>query len=248
MEKFVPLGNEALAQGALDAGLSGVYAYPGTPSTEITEYIQRSKDAMARGVHRDWAANEKTAMEAALGMSYAGKRALVCMKHVGLNVAADPFMNSAVTGVNGGLLYAVADDPSMHSSQNEQDTRYYARFALIPALEPSNQQEAYDMPFYGFAFSEKYKVPVLMRITTRLSHSRADVVRREARAGKSAEIAGKSAAIRAAAVGGAALLRGAAGETARIRGRVGDRRRSTITRTAKISGWEFWRAGSRSTT
>lgn len=179
MEKFVPLGNEALAQGALDAGLSGVYAYPGTPSTEITEYIQRSPDAAARGVHSAWSSNEKTAMEAALGMSYAGKRALVCMKHVGLNVAADPFMNSAITGAHGGLLYAVADDPSMHSSQNEQDTRFYGHFALIPILEPSNQQEAYDLAFYGFELSERFNIPVLVRLTTRLSHSRADIVRRD---------------------------------------------------------------------
>ncbi len=179
MTAFVPLGNEALAQGALDAGLSGVYAYPGTPSTEITEYIQRSPEALSRGVRSAWAANEKTAMEAALGMSYAGKRALVCMKHVGLNVAADPFMNSAFTGVHGGLVYAIADDPSMHSSQNEQDSRFFAKFALIPAIEPGNQQEAYDAAFYAFALSEKHEIPVMVRMTTRLSHSRADVRRRE---------------------------------------------------------------------
>ncbi|MEP0761255.1 MAG: indolepyruvate ferredoxin oxidoreductase, partial [Chloroflexota bacterium] len=179
MTAFVPLGNEALAQGALDAGLSGVYAYPGTPSTEITEYIQRSPEAQARGVTSAWAANEKTAMEAALGMSYAGKRAMVCMKHVGLNVAADPFMNSAFTGVHGGLVYAIADDPSMHSSQNEQDSRFFAKFALIPAIEPSNQQETYDAAFYAFALSEQHEIPVMVRMTTRLSHSRADVRRRE---------------------------------------------------------------------
>jgi indolepyruvate ferredoxin oxidoreductase alpha subunit len=178
MEKFVPLGNEAIAQGALDAGLSGVYAYPGTPSTEITEYIQHSPEAAARGIHREWSANEKTAMESALGMSYAGKRAMVCMKHVGLNVAADPFMNSAVTGAHGGLIYVIADDPSMHSSQNEQDSRFYGRFAMIPTLEPANQQEAYDAPFFAFDLSEKYGIPVLLRTTTRLSHSRADITRR----------------------------------------------------------------------
>ncbi len=182
MMPFVPLGNEALAQGALDAGVSGVYAYPGTPSTEITEYVQRSPEARAGQVLGTWAANEKTAVEAALGMSYAGKRAMACMKHVGLNVAADPFMNSAITGAHGGLLYVVADDPSMHSSQNEQDSRFYARFALIPALEPGSQQEAYDAPFYGFELSEKYHIPVLVRMTTRLSHSRANVIRRTARA------------------------------------------------------------------
>lgn len=179
MAKFVPLGNEALAQGALDAGTSGVYAYPGTPSTEIMEYIQRAPDAIERGVHRAWSANEKTAMEAALGMSFAGKRSIVCMKHVGLNVAADPFMNSAVTGVHGGLLVISADDPSMHSSQNEQDSRFFGRFAMIPTLEPSCQQEGYDLPFYAFELSEKYRVPVLIRLTTRLSHSRADIIRRD---------------------------------------------------------------------
>jgi indolepyruvate ferredoxin oxidoreductase alpha subunit len=114
-------------------------------------------------------------MEAALGMSYAGKRAMVAMKHVGLNVAADAFMNSAITGVNGGLIVVSADDPSMHSSQNEQDSRYYGKFAQIPILEPSNQQEAYDMVVYGFELSERLKVPVLLRITTRLAHSRAGV-------------------------------------------------------------------------
>lgn len=169
------LGDEAIAQGGLDAGMSGIYAYPGTPSTEIMEYVQASKAAAAKGVQREWSANEKTAMEASLGLSYAGKRAMVCMKHVGLNVASDPFINSAITGVNGGLIVVVADDPSMHSSQNEQDSRFYGKFALIPVFEPSNQQEAYDMIHLGFDLSEKYKVPVLLRITTRLSHSRANV-------------------------------------------------------------------------
>jgi indolepyruvate ferredoxin oxidoreductase alpha subunit len=117
-------------------------------------------------------------MESALGMSYAGKRAMVCMKHVGLNVAADPFVNSAITGTNGGLIIVAADDPSMHSSQNEQDSRFLGKFALIPILEPLNQQEAYDMVHYGFDFSERYKVPVMLRITTRLAHSRAGVKRR----------------------------------------------------------------------
>ncbi len=182
MEKLMLLGDEALAQGALDAGMSGMFAYPGTPSTEIMEYIQRSKQAEAQNIHRTWASNEKTAVEAAIGMSYAGKRTMVCMKHVGLNVAADPFMNSAFTGANGGLIITVADDPSMHSSQNEQDSRYYGKFAMLPVLEPSNQQECYDMAFYGFELSEKYHVPVLIRLTTRLSHSRAGIQSREIRA------------------------------------------------------------------
>jgi indolepyruvate ferredoxin oxidoreductase alpha subunit len=178
MEKLMLLGDEALAQGALDAGISGFYAYPGTPSTEIVEYAQKSKQAEAAGVHRTWSSNEKTAVESAIGMSYAGKRTMATMKHVGLNVAADPFMNSAFTGANGGLIITVADDPSMHSSQNEQDSRFYGKFAMIPVLEPSNQQECYDMAFYGFELSEKYHIPVMLRLTTRLSHSRSAVLRR----------------------------------------------------------------------
>ena len=175
MEKKLLLGDEAIALGAINAGLSGVYAYPGTPSTEITEFIQGNALARERGVHSRWCTNEKTAMEAALGMSYAGKRALVCMKHVGMNVCADAFVNSAVTGVNGGLIVLAADDPSMHSSQNEQDSRFYGKFAMIPIFEPSTQQEAYDMVSDAFALSERLKLPVLMRVVTRLAHSRAAV-------------------------------------------------------------------------
>lgn len=175
MEKLLLLGAEAIAQGAIDGGMSGVYAYPGTPSTEITEYVQHNKIAIERKLHSQWSANEKTSMESALGMSYAGKRAMVCMKHVGLNVAADAFINSAITGINGGLIVTVADDPSMHSSQNEQDSRFYGKFAMIPILEPANQQEAYDMTYEAFELSEKLKVPVMIRITTRLSHSRAGI-------------------------------------------------------------------------
>ncbi len=174
MKKLL-LGDEAIAQGALDAGLSGVYAYPGTPSTEITEYIQMSPLAKERGVHSRWSTNEKTAMEAALGMSFMGKRALVCMKHVGLNVCADPFVNAGMTGTNGGLVVLVADDPSMHSSQDEQDSRFYGKFAMIPTLEPSSQQEAYDMIQEAFEMSEQLHLPVLMRVTTRMAHSRAVV-------------------------------------------------------------------------
>ncbi len=177
MEKLLLLGAEAIAQGALDAGMSGIYAYPGTPSTEITEYVQRNLYAREKNIHSAWSANEKTAMEASLGMSYCGKRSMVCMKHVGLNVAADVFVNSAITGTGGGLIVAVADDPSMHSSQNEQDSRFYAKFALIPVLEPSSQQEAYEMAYQGFQLSEEFHLPVMIRITTRLSHSRAGVKR-----------------------------------------------------------------------
>ncbi|MDD3078790.1 MAG: thiamine pyrophosphate-dependent enzyme [Paludibacter sp.] len=178
MNKELVLGAEAIAVAAIDEGISGVYAYPGTPSTEITEYIQKSPDARKNNVHSTWSTNEKTAYEAALGMSYAGKRSLVCMKHVGLNVAADAFINSAITGVNGGLVVVVADDPSMHSSQNEQDTRFYGKFAYLPLFEPSNQQGTYDCVRFAFNFSEQVKLPVLLRITTRLSHSRAAVERK----------------------------------------------------------------------
>ena len=174
--KQLLLGDEAFALGAINAGLSGAYAYPGTPSTEILEYIQENTLARERGIHSHWSSNEKTAVEEALGMSFCGKRSIVSMKHVGLNVAADPFVNSAMTGANGGMLVVAADDPSMHSSQNEQDSRFYGAFALLPVLEPSNQQEAYDMAAYGFELSEKYRVPVLVRFVTRLSHSRAVVV------------------------------------------------------------------------
>lgn len=174
MKKLL-LGDEAIALGAIHAGLGGVYAYPGTPSTEITEFIQGDALARERGVHSRWCTNEKTAMEAALGMSYAGRRALVCMKHVGMNVAADAFVNSAITGVHGGLVVVAADDPSMHSSQNEQDSRFYATFAMVPTLEPSNQQEAYDMMQSAFELSEALHEPVVLRIVTRLAHSRAAV-------------------------------------------------------------------------
>lgn len=170
-EKRLLLGDEAVALGAIRAGLSGVYAYPGTPSTEITEFIQK----FAPEVRSRWCTNEKTAMEAALGMSYAGRRALVCMKHVGMNVCADAFVNSAITGVNGGLVVLAADDPSMHSSQNEQDSRFYGKFAMVPIFEPSNQQEAYDMISKAFELSESVKLPVLFRVVTRLAHSRAAV-------------------------------------------------------------------------
>lgn len=182
MSKHLFLGDEAIAQAALDAGISGVYAYPGTPSTEITEYIQAAVDGETNPIHSRWAANEKTAMEAALGLSFIGKRALVCMKHVGLNVAADAFVNSGMTGVNGGLIVVSADDPSMHSSQNEQDSRFYGNFAFVPMLEPSNQQEAYDMTIAGFELSERFKIPVVLRLTTRLAHSRAGVETKDKKA------------------------------------------------------------------
>jgi indolepyruvate ferredoxin oxidoreductase alpha subunit len=169
------LGNESLAQGAIDAGLSGAYAYPGTPSTEITATILRSPQVAAGEIRCAWTANEKTALEAALGMSYGGKRVMASMKHVGLNVAADPFINSAISGVHGGLIINVADDPSMHSSQNEQDSRVYLDLAMMPCIEPADQQEAYRAPAVAFALSEKYQIPVMIRLTTRLCHSRATI-------------------------------------------------------------------------
>ncbi|MDR2576025.1 MAG: indolepyruvate ferredoxin oxidoreductase [Treponema sp.] len=174
------LGDEAVALGAIHAGLSAAYGYPGTPSTEILEYlIEKSSE---NGLIAKWCSNEKTAMEAALGVSFAGKRAIVTMKHVGLNVAADPYMNSALLGINGGVVIAVADDPGMHSSQGEQDSRYYSAFALAPCLEPRNQQEAYDLCREAFEVSERYHLPVMLRLSTRLSHARAAV--KPASAGK----------------------------------------------------------------
>lgn len=173
MEELALLGDEAVALGALHGGLSAAYGYPGTPSTEILERL--IAEYSAGGPLAAWSTNEKTALEAALGVSFAGKRALVTMKHVGLNVAADPFMNGALLSIKGGLVLAVADDPGMHSSQNEQDSRYYAAFARIPCLEPRNQQEAYDMTREAFDLSERLHVPVLLRLVTRLSHARAGV-------------------------------------------------------------------------
>lgn len=168
--KSIMLGNEAFAEGAYEAGVSVVSAYPGTPSTEITEYLARMKD-----IHVEWAPNEKVALEVACGASYGGARALCCMKHVGLNVAADPLFTASYTGVNGGLTVIVADDPGMHSSQNEQDSRFYARSAQVPMLEPADCQEALDYMHEAYRLSEEFDTPVLMRSTTRLSHSRSIV-------------------------------------------------------------------------
>jgi indolepyruvate ferredoxin oxidoreductase alpha subunit len=165
------LGDESVALGAIHAGLSAAYAYPGTPSTEILEFILE-ESAQHGEPHAAWCANEKTAYEEALGVSFSGRRALVCMKHVGLNVAADPFVNSALVAPHGGLVVAVADDPGMHSSQNEQDSRFQAEFARIICLEPATQQEAYDMTRAAFDLSERFRIPVMIRLVTRLAHSR----------------------------------------------------------------------------
>lgn len=174
MNDLVLLGDEALSLGAIHAGLSAGFGYPGTPSTEILEYLI-SKYEKGSGPIAQWCANEKTAYESALGVSFAGKRTLVTMKHVGLNVAADPFMNSSLVGIKGGLVLIVADDPSMHSSQGEQDSRFFSDFAMIPCFEPTTQQEAYEMMFDAFDISEKNHVPVMIRMVTRLAHSRAVV-------------------------------------------------------------------------
>lgn len=174
------MGDEAIALGAVHAGLSGGFAYPGTPSTEIMEYLQElsrrpDRDGALEPFVAQWCSNEKTAYESALGASFAGKRALVSMKHVGLNVAADPFINSALVKINGGLVVVVADDPGMHSSQDEQDSRWLADFARVPCLEPADQQQAYDMTREAFELSEQYELPVMIRLTTRLAHSRSVV-------------------------------------------------------------------------
>jgi len=171
------LGDDAVALGALHAGIAGAFSYPGTPATEIFEFIDRYA-ATNPNVSAKWSTNEKVAYEEAMGMSFIGRRALVSMKHVGLNVAADPFMSSSLTGANGGLVLAVADDPGMHSSQNEQDSRFYGEFAQILVFEPSSQQEAYDMTREAFEVSERFHIPVMVRLVTRLAHSRANVVTR----------------------------------------------------------------------
>ncbi len=185
MKEMVLLGDEALALGALHSGVSGCFGYPGTPSTEILEYLIDNFEKEGAPVAQ-WCANEKTAYETALGVSFAGKRAIVTMKHVGLNVAADPFMNSSLCGIKGGLICVVADDPSMHSSQGEQDTRFYADFAMVPLFEPTNQQEAYEMVDEAFELSEKFAVPVIMKMVTRLAHSRAVVRASESLRGENA--------------------------------------------------------------
>lgn len=167
MEKKIMLGNEAFAQGAYEAGVKLVSSYPGTPSTEITESIAKHDD-----VYVEWAPNEKVATEVAIGAAIAGGRALTCMKHVGLNVAADPFFTAACTGINAGLVMVVADDNGCHSSQNEQDTRYYAKSAGVPCLEPCDSQDCRDYIKSAYELSEKYDTIVLIKSHTRVSHSR----------------------------------------------------------------------------
>ena len=164
--KKLAIGNYAVARGAYEAGVTVSSAYPGTPSTEVTEFLAKYPEVKA-----EWAPNEKVAMEVAIGASIAGARSIAAMKHVGLNVAADPLFTSAYTGVNGGLVVVVADDPGIHSSQNEQDSRYYAMSAKLPMLEPADSEEARTFTRLAYALSEQYDTPVLLRLTTRVAHS-----------------------------------------------------------------------------
>ena len=168
--KKLMLGNEAVARGILEAGCSIVSSYPGTPSTEITEYAAKYDE-----IYCEWAPNEKVACEVAFGASLAGARSACCMKHVGLNVAADPLFTLSYTGVNGGLVIFVADDPGMHSSQNEQDSRHYAIAAKVPMLEPADSVEAKEFTKAAFELSEKYDTPVIVRMCTRIAHSQCAV-------------------------------------------------------------------------
>ena len=168
--KKLMLGNEAVARGAYEAGVKVAAAYPGTPSTEITENIAKYDE-----VYSEWSPNEKVALEVAIGSSIAGGRAICAMKHVGLNVAADPLFTVSYTGVNAGLVIMVADDPGMHSSQNEQDSRMYAKSSKVPMLEPSDSQECKDFVKQAFEISEKFDTPVIVRLSTRISHSQSIV-------------------------------------------------------------------------
>ncbi len=170
-EKKLLMGNEAIAYGALESGVVFATGYPGTPSTEVIETIAHLKPE----VFAEWAPNEKVALEEAAGVAYTGLRALVTMKCVGLNVAADPLMSLAYSGVEGGLVILVADDPGPHTSQTEQDDRYYGKISLLPVLEPADPQEAHDLIKYAYELSERYKVPVIFRTTTRVNHTTADV-------------------------------------------------------------------------
>lgn len=169
-ETKIMLGNEAIARGAYEAGVKVSAAYPGTPSTEISENIVDYKE-----IYAEWSPNEKVAMEVAIGASISGVRAMASMKHVGVNVASDPLYTVSYSGVNGGLVLVAADDPGLYSSQNEQDTRCVARAAIVPVLEPSDSNEAKEFMKFAFTISEKYDTPVILRTTTRLSHSQGPV-------------------------------------------------------------------------
>jgi indolepyruvate ferredoxin oxidoreductase alpha subunit len=165
-ERALLSGNAAIARGAFEAGVRVAAAYPGTPSTEILEHLSRYES-----VYSEWAPNEKVALDVAIGAAYAGRRAMAVMKHVGLNVAADAFFYASMTGAEAGLVIVSADDPNMYSSQNEQDNRHYAKFARVPCLEPSDSQEAKDLVGVALDVSERFDTPVILRVTTRISHS-----------------------------------------------------------------------------
>jgi len=182
VEKVLFSGNEAVARGAYEAGVRVAAAYPGTPSTEILESLARYE-----GVYAEWSPNEKVALDVAIGAAYAGSRAMAVMKHVGLNVAADAFFYASMTGLEAGLVVVSADDPNMYSSQNEQDNRHYARFARVPCLEPSDSQEAKDMVGAALEMSERFDGPMMLRLTTRISHSSTIVELGERTAGGPAE-------------------------------------------------------------
>lgn len=170
MEKKLMLGNEAVARGLYENGVLVSTAYPGTPSTEISEYAAKYDE-----IYAEWSPNEKVALEVAIGASVGGARAFCAMKHVGLNVAADPLFTVAYTGVNGGLVIGVADDPSMHSSQNEQDSRNYAKASKVPMIEPSDSSECKEFIKAAYEMSENFDTPVIYRLTTRVSHSQSIV-------------------------------------------------------------------------
>ena len=171
LEHRVLLGNEAISRGLVEAGCQFMSAYPGTPSSEILPAVVRYRAELGVDFYAEWSTNEKVALETALAAAYTGKRAAVAMKQVGLNVAADPALSAAYIGVAGGLLLIVADDPGLHSSQTEQDSRLFALFAKIPALDPASPQEARDMVARAFELSERHQVPVLLRPTVRVCHS-----------------------------------------------------------------------------
>jgi len=172
MTRRVVLGNEAIGRGIVECGCAVAASYPGTPASEILEAVVVFSRETGQPIHTEWSLNEKVAYEVALAASYTGKRAAVSMKQVGLNAASDPFMRSAYLGVKGGFLVVSADDPGPHSSQTEQDSRFYAMFAKIPVLDPSSPREAKEMVALAFALSEEYEIPVMLRPTTRICHAR----------------------------------------------------------------------------
>src|SRR3990170_2160429 len=174
MDRSILSGNEAIARGAWEAGVEIAVAYPGTPSTEILENVRQYNE-----IYAEWSTNEKVALDTAIGAAYAGRRAMAAMKHVGLNVASESLFYASYTGVNAGLVIITADDPGLHSSQNEQDNRNYAKFAKVPMLEPTDSQEAKDYVQLAVELSEQFDTPVLLRTTTRTSHAKSAVALRE---------------------------------------------------------------------